>query len=83
MEGESIFILILVLFFTVTGVVLLVSGNGEENYYYRELAKKRDLREFVTHNPERPEPGALRIGGWISLAVGMAILVLWLWANIA
>ena len=81
MAGESVLILILVLFFLVAGVVLLTSGQGEEKGYYEALSKKRDLREFVTHNPERPEPGALRLGGWISIAVGLLILIIWLWAQ--
>ncbi len=81
MTSESILILILVLFFLVAGLVLLLSGQGEEKGYYEALSRKRDLREFVTHNPERPEPGALRLGGWISLAVGMLILIIWLWAQ--
>ncbi len=81
MTGESVLIFILVLFFLIVGVVLLSSGHGEEKGYYEALSKKRDLREFVTHNPERPEPGSLRLGGWISIAVGVLILIIWLWAQ--
>jgi len=74
---ENVIILVLGLFFLVVGLVLLFSGHGEEKGYYEALSGKRDLREFVTHNPERPEPGSLRMGGWISMAVGVVILIVW------
>jgi uncharacterized protein YjeT (DUF2065 family) len=77
--GENMIILILGLFFLVVGVVMILSGHGEEKGYYEALAGKRDLREFVTHNPERPEPGALRMGGWACIAVGVLILGFFVW----
>ncbi|MEL7561661.1 hypothetical protein [Dehalogenimonas sp. 4OHTPN] len=75
--GENVIILGLGLLFMIIGVILLFSGHGEERWYYDRLSRKRDLREFVTHDPERPEPGSLRTGGWIALAVGLVIIGVW------
>jgi hypothetical protein len=40
-------------------------------------------REFLEHEPERPEPGALKIGGWIAIAIGLPMMAMggafWLW----
>ncbi|MGI2335697.1 MAG: hypothetical protein ACRKGH_03510 [Dehalogenimonas sp.] len=76
MSGETGVILALGGFFILAGVVMLFIGSREEKGYYEALSGKRDLREFVTHNPERAEPGSVRTGGWIALAVGVGILII-------
>lgn len=76
MSGETGVILALGGFFILVGLVMLFIGSREEKGYYDALSGKRDLREFVTHNPERAEPGSVRTGGWIALAVGVGILVI-------
>ena len=76
MTGDSVVVLALGAFFIAVGLILLLIGYSEEKGYYNALAGKRDLREFVTHNPQRPEPGSLRTGGWIALAVGLVIIIL-------
>ncbi|PPD58711.1 hypothetical protein [Dehalogenimonas etheniformans] len=81
MSGQSIIVLVLGFLFLAVGLVMILSGVAEERGYYNALSRKRDLREFVTHNPERPEPGSLRIGGWISIGVGLLILGLWVWLH--
>ena len=75
MSGDNLVVLILGGFFILAGAVLLLVGYREEKGYYDALSTKRDLREFVTHNPERAEPGSLRTGGWIALAVGVVVLI--------
>lgn len=76
MSGETGVILALGGFFVLAGLVMLFLGSREEKGYYDALSGKRDLREFVTHNPERAEPGSVRTGGWIALAVGAVILII-------
>ncbi len=69
--------------FLVIGIALLIGGRSEEKGYYNAVSRRTDVREFMVHEPERPEPGALKVGGWIALAVGLAMLVIggafWLW----
>ena len=81
MSGQSIIVLVLGFLFLIVGLVMILSGFAEEKGYYNALSRKRDLREFITHNPERPEPGSLQLGGWISIAVGVLILGLWVWLH--
>lgn len=75
MEDWSI-ILLLGGFFLLLGIVLLLLGRKENNVYYDALANRHDVREFLAHDPERPELGALKIGGLISLVVGIVLVII-------
>ena len=81
MEGPAV-IAILGLVFVLMGAGFWFWGRGEEKHYYETMAKRPDAREFVTRYPVRPEPGGLKVGGYISLGLGMALFiaafVLWL-----
>jgi hypothetical protein len=39
------------------------------------LTTRVDVREFVSHWPERPQPGALKIGGVICIALGIIMMI--------
>jgi hypothetical protein len=62
--------------FILLGLGAVTWGKREEKEYYDALVTRRDLREFFAHWPFRPEPGALKIGGWIAVAVGLAIAII-------
>ena len=69
--------------FIILGVAAIIWGKREEKSYFDSLATRTtDLREFMNHWPPRPQPGALKIGGWIAIAAGLLMLVagviLWL-----
>lgn len=74
--GEWVWMMVVGAIFTVIGFILLISGRSEEKGYYDSLASKADMREFVSHQPERAEPGSLKVGAWIALAVGLLLVVL-------
>lgn len=57
----------------VLGLASLIWGKLEEKKYYDALVTREDLREFFSRWPMRPEPGALKLGGWIAIAVGAVI----------
>ena len=69
--------------FVILGIILILWGRGEAKGYYDSLAARPDAREFLEHWPQRPRVGAGRIGGWISLAVGLVLAAvggaLWFW----
>ena len=69
--------------FVILGLILIFWGRGEEKGYYSSLAGRPDAREFLEHWPQRPRVGAGKIGGWISLSVGLVLAVvggaLWFW----
>ena len=75
MDGPAI-IAILGVFFLFFGVALLLWGVREEKQYYETTARRPDAREFVTRFPARPEPGGLKAGGYVSLAVALVLLVM-------
>jgi hypothetical protein len=69
--------------FVVFGIVLLVWGRREEKGYFNAISARPDVREYLEHEPERPEPGGLKVGGWIAIAVGLLLTLIggafWLW----
>ena len=62
--------------FVLLGLGAIIWGKREEKEYYDALVTRRDLREFFDRWPFRPEPGALKIGGWIAIAVGLTIAII-------
>jgi len=69
-------------FFILLGIAFILWNKREEEKYYDSLSTQKDVKEFITHEPERTWLSAWQIGGKISLIIGiiMAIAggVLWL-----
>lgn len=69
--------------FLLIGAVFVIWGKAEEKGYYNALVDRADMREYLNHWPQRVEFGALKVGGWIALAIGIILLLvgggLWLW----
>ena len=61
--------------FILLGIIGILWGRYEEKRLFDALAEKRDLREFSLNHVDSPQPGALRIGGWISIALGALLLL--------
>lgn len=61
--------------FLILGLIGFLWGRKEEGAWYSTISERIDVREFLDHLPGRPEPDALRIGGKISIAVGIVILL--------
>jgi hypothetical protein len=55
------------------GIVFVLWGRHEETNYYDGLITRVDLREFFSRWPPRPEPAALKTGGWIAIVIGIII----------
>ena len=62
--------------FIILGLGVIIWGKREEKSYYDSLVTRTDLREFFEHWPRRPEPGSLKIGGWIAVAVGLVMVII-------
>ena len=58
-------------FIFLVGVGFVLWGKNEERDYYDSLITRVDLREFFSRWPPRPEPGALKTGGWIAIVLGI------------
>ena len=70
-------------FFILLGVVFILWNRKEKKRYYNSiLLTRRDVKEFMTREPERPWLGAWQTGGRISLIVGVMLVIaggiLWL-----
>ena len=69
--------------FILLGLAAVIWGRREEKSYYDSLSGRTDTREFLEHWPQRPQFGALKIGGRIAIAIGVVLIVvsgiLWLW----
>jgi hypothetical protein len=61
--------------FIILGLTGIFWGIREEKKLFEALAAKPDLREFSLRHVESPQPGALKIGGWIAMAIGVIMLV--------
>jgi hypothetical protein len=61
--------------FLLLGLIAFLWSRREEGTWYNSITDHVDVREFVDHTPGRPEPNALRIGGKISIAVGIVLLL--------
>ncbi len=62
--------------FILVGLIAIGWGRREESTYNNYLSRLDDAREFLTHWPERPAPQGLLAGGWISVAVGMILIIM-------
>jgi len=69
--------------FILLGLGAIIWGRSEEKSYYDSLSSRPDTREFLERWPHRPQFGALKIGGWIAVAIGVLMIVMggafWLW----
>ncbi|MFC1900938.1 hypothetical protein ACFLYN_05025 [Chloroflexota bacterium] len=81
-QTDSIVLMVMGGLFILLGVIAFIWGKKEERTYYDTLSTRPDTREFMDHWPPRPQFGALKIGGWIAIAVGLMMtiwgLVTWL-----
>ena len=62
--------------FILLGIIGILWGRYEEKRLFNGLSEKPDLREFSLKHVETPQPGALRIGGWIAIALGALLLLI-------
>ena len=61
--------------FVLLGIIGILWGRYEEKRLFNKLAEKPDLREFSLKHVDSPQPGALRTGGWIAIALGALLLL--------
>lgn len=62
--------------FVLFGLAGILWGKREQARYDEWVASHRDLRELMDRWPPHPEPGALRLGGWIAVIIGLVTLLL-------
>ncbi len=75
-DGEWFVLIGLGGLFILLGLAAFIRGRIEERDYYDSISTRHDAREFLEHEPKRPEPGALKIGGWLAIAIGLLMLIM-------
>jgi len=73
-QGDWYILLIVGGVFIVLGIGAVIWGIREEKKIFEELSKMPDLREFSLEHIE-PQPGALKIGGWIASGLGLIMII--------
>jgi len=73
-QGDWHILLIVGGVFIVLGIGAVIWGMREEKKIFEELSKMPDLREFSMEHIE-PQPGALKIGGWIASGLGLIMII--------
>jgi len=72
-------LLILGSIFALVGLIAIILWIRENRRRDIELVQRWDLREYMTHWPERAWLQAWRIGSWVSLLVGLVLLGAAVW----
>jgi len=67
------------IFFIFLGIAFVLWSKKEKKTYYNSMVGRKDMKEFMTHEPERPWLNAWQIGGWISLAIGIVLAAFYGW----
>jgi hypothetical protein len=63
-------------FFVLLGIVFILWDKREQKKYYNSiLLTQKDIKESLTHEPERTWLRAWQIGGRISLIIGSMLLI--------
>jgi hypothetical protein len=73
-QGDWYILLIVGGVFVILGIAAVIWGMREEKKIFEELSKMPDLREFSLEHIE-PQPGALKIGGWIASGLGLIMII--------
>jgi len=76
MPTDLLVVFILGGLFVLIGTGIFLWGKVEEKEYYKAIADHSDVREYMEHTPERPEPASLKIGGIIASLLGLFIIIL-------
>ena len=63
--------------FVFLGIIFILWNRREKKKYYNSiLLTRRDIREAITHEPERLWLHAWQIGGRVSLILGIVLLII-------
>jgi len=62
--------------FVLLGVVSILWHRKEKKMYYNSIVlSRKDVKEFMTHEPERPWLGAWQLGGRIFVILGVCLAI--------
>ncbi len=62
--------------FLVVGITFLVLWRKEEREYCQTISKRTDVRKYLEHKSDSIQAWGLKVGGIISVAIGLVLLVM-------
>ncbi len=62
--------------FILLGIGIIIWDRAEKKGYFSSISHHVDTREYLEAWPPRPQFGALKTGGWITIALGLALIIL-------
>ncbi len=75
-QGDVSLLLVAGGVFILLGIGIILLDRAEKKGYFSSISHHVDTREYLEAWPERPEFGALKLGGWISIIIGIALIVM-------
>lgn len=62
--------------FVLLGVIIMLWAKHKQKDYGDVLSRREELRSFLGYWPDLILPSELRVGGWVSVVVGVALIIL-------
>ena len=62
--------------FVFLGLIIMLWARHKQKGYGDVLSRREELRSFLGYWPDFILPSELRVGGWVSVVVGVALIVL-------
>jgi len=62
--------------FVLLGLIIMLWAKHKQKDYGDVLSRREELRSFLGYWPDLILPSELRVGGWVSVVVGVALIIL-------
>jgi len=62
--------------FVIVGLAMVLWGRRGGKKYYESISSKTDVREFLEQWPRHLGYDSIKLGGWISIVIGVILLAL-------
>ena len=76
LQADSFILMVAGGFLILLGLGAVIWDKRERKGYYNGVATRADVREYMEHEPLRPEHGALKIGGGLAIGIGLILFVM-------
>ncbi len=60
--------------FVAVGAGIFFKGKIDAKKEYDTLTSRTDMKEFIEHSPEHSKAGVFKLGGMISIIIGLVML---------
>ena len=71
---DSLILIVMGGVFVAVGACIFFKGKIDEKKEYGALTSRTDMKEFLDYSPEHSGAGAFKLGGRISIIVGLVML---------